>query len=164
MNRFVSNLILGFFILVLVVVYGIVKQPAIYSLTTPAAKDAMRQAVMPNGKVLDVTVADSEEERVQGLSGQESLPSNEGMLFIFPDTGQHGIWMKGMNFPIDILWLSEEGKIVNVVEDAPVPNSDSGSADIPIYNNAEPAKYVLETAAGTAETCDVEVGKKIVLS
>ena len=88
MNRFVSNLILGFFVLALVVVYGVAKQPAIYSLTTPAAKEGGRQVILPDGKVLNVVVADNEQEQVQGLSGKEDLPVDEGMLFIFPLT--HG--------------------------------------------------------------------------
>ena len=164
MNRLVSNLILGFFILALVVVYGVAKQPAIYSLTAPAVKDGGRQAVLPNGVVLNVAVADSEDERIQGLSGIENLSRDEGMLFIFPYSGQHGIWMKDMNFPIDILWLDEDGRVVDVVENVPVPPEGETDGSLPIYHNDDPAKYVLEAVAGTARGAGVEVGERVVLS
>ncbi len=164
MNRFVSNLILGFFILVLVVVYGVVKQPAIYSLTAPAVKNGDRQAVLPNGEVLNVAVADSEDERIQGLSGTDSLSQDEGMLFIFPYAGQHGIWMKNMNFPIDILWLDEDGKVVDVAENVPVPPEGETDGSLLIYHNDDPAKYVLEVTAGIAQGAGVEVGERVILS
>lgn len=164
MNRLISNLILGFFILVLVVVYSVVKQPAIYSLTTPAVKDGGRQAVLPNGAVINVAVADDESERIQGLSGVEKLPEDEGMLLAFPYAGQHGIWMKEMNFPIDILWLDEDGRVVNVVEHAPVPEEEKADSELVIYHNDEPAKYVLELAAGMARNAGIDVGARITLS
>ncbi len=164
MNRLVSNLILGFFVLALVAVYGVAKQPAVYSLTTPAVKEGGLQVVLPDGKVLDVVVADNEQEQVQGLSGKENLPADEGMLFVFPYAGQHGIWMKDMKFPIDILWLNEDGLVVNIVQNAPVPEEGKEENGLLVYNNVEPAKYVLEVAAGTAETSGIKMGKKIVLS
>lgn len=54
--------------------------------------------------VIQAELADTPEKRVQGLSGREKLGENEGMLFIFDESDYHGIWMKGMRFPIDIIW------------------------------------------------------------
>lgn len=162
MNRFVSNLILGIFILALVVVYGVAKQPAIYSLTSPAVREGERQAVLPDGSILNVAVADSEGERIQGLSGIQQLSRDEGMLFVFPYSGQHGIWMEDMNFALDILWLDEEGTVVDMIESAPVPSADDEK--LPIYHNVDPAKYVLEAAAGTVRTAGIEVGERVILS
>ncbi len=41
-------------------------------------------------------MADSPEERVQGLSGRRDVPSNYGLLFVFEEAGSPGFWMKDM--------------------------------------------------------------------
>ena len=57
-----------------------------------------------------VELATTETERVLGLGGRETLAQNAGMLFVFPHMALPGIWMKGMKFPLDIVWLIEEQK------------------------------------------------------
>ena len=52
-------------------------------------------------------LADTSSERTKGLSYRTEIPK-EGMLFIFPNKGIQGFWMKDMLFPIDILWLTDE--------------------------------------------------------
>ena len=68
------------------------------------------------------------------------------MLFVFPDNDQHGIWMKDMKFPIDIIWISENYNIVHVKKDA-TPESYPT-----VFKNSKPARYVLELPAGSIET------------
>ena len=61
-------------------------------------------------------VADTNALRKQGLSGRDGLMPNEGMLFIFPSKGTYGFWMKDMRFPIDIVWLDDAYRVVDVRE------------------------------------------------
>jgi uncharacterized membrane protein (UPF0127 family) len=97
-------------------------------------------------------VADTDAERIQGLSGRESLEEGRGMLFIFDTEARHGIWMKDMNFPLDIVWL-DAGKRVIWVEKNVSPDT---------YPNAfypkEPAKYVLELPSGSTERLSFDTG------
>ena len=65
---------------------------------------------------LQVTVADNKEERIKGLSGVSSLGDFEGKLFIFDESNYHGIWMKDMRIPIDILWFNEDLELVDYKE------------------------------------------------
>lgn len=81
----------------------------------------------------------------RGLSGRPSLGPNQGMLFIFPKEGFYSIWMKDMLFPIDIIWLDNNGQIVYVIENAKPCTFFS----CPIYKPAVPARYVLEAVPGT---------------
>lgn len=169
MNRLASNLILGFFVIVLVVVYGTFKQPSLLSIQMPSENVVNEptefvdtKITLPNGQTINAIVATSVEDRQQGLSGVESLASDAGMLFVFPDAGQHGIWMKEMNFPLDIVWLDETGRVVHVVEEAPVHDSLDG--ELPVYQSELPAKYVLEVTAGMADEAGIEVGDTITLS
>ena len=54
-----------------------------------------------------IEIAKTTAELTRGLSGRPTLAENSGLFFIFPNSGIHGIWMKDMDFPIDIIWLDE---------------------------------------------------------
>ena len=106
---------------------------------------------------LAVEVADTESLREQGLSGRDSLPEGQGMLFVFEQDGLWGIWMKDMRFPIDIVWADASGTVITIAPGiAPdtYPNS--------FYPTA-PARYVLELPAGFAAAHDIAIGSKIVI-
>ena len=69
-----------------------------------------------NGTPINVVLAETPAERVRGLSGRETLPQNEGMLFLFENTDYHAFWMKNMRFPIDIIWMDDDRVIVGIAE------------------------------------------------
>lgn len=71
-----------------------------------------RTSMVLYSDLYDLSVADTPKKRDQGLSGKEKLLPNTGMFFKFDELGQQGIWMKDMNFAIDILWLDEKCKVV----------------------------------------------------
>jgi uncharacterized protein len=108
--------------------------------------------VVIGGTSVRVELADTLDERVRGLSGRESLSEGEGMLFVFPEDGRYGFWMKDMNFSIDIIWLSSAGKVVHIAENVP-PDSYPAS-----FQPAEPARYVLEVPAGFAKAHNIALG------
>lgn len=97
------------------------------------------------GQTVRVELARSGAERARGLSGRDSLPEGTGMLFVFPQDGAYGFWMKDMRFAIDMLWLDVSGKVVHIVERA-APESYPRS-----FLPENPARYVLEVPAGFAE-------------
>jgi uncharacterized membrane protein (UPF0127 family) len=51
--------------------------------------------------------------RMQGLSRHKALENNDGLLIQFPFPFFWPIWMRGMQFPIDVLWLRHR-KIVDM--------------------------------------------------
>ena len=91
-----------------------------------------------------------------GLGGRQSLPDDRGMLFVFPEAGRHAFWMKDMLIPIDIIWISAEGRVVDVQTAQPEP----GVADPQLkrYIPSGEAKYVLEVRAGLAAEKGVRAG------
>lgn len=99
-----------------------------------------------DGVVFNVLVADTKPARIQGLSGRSSLGERQGMLFVFDENDQQGIWMKDMKFPIDIVWISENFRIVDIKRDA-TPESYPE-----VFTNVRPARYVLELPAGSIDT------------
>ncbi len=98
-----------------------------------------------------IILADNEEERIQGLSGKEKLSHDQGMLFIFPEMGNHGIWMKDMNFSIDIIWLDSKFQVVDFIENVS-PESYPN-----IFKPRKPAKYVLEMNNGFVKENGIKI-------
>jgi uncharacterized protein len=110
-----------------------------------------------NGQVR-AEIADSARERSRGLAGRASLADGQGMLFVFGDRAVREFWMKGMRFPIDILWI-DHGRVTGVERDAPVPAPATG---LPRYRSAGPADRVLEVPAGWAARHGVGRGDLVV--
>lgn len=95
-------------------------------------------------------VAGTPAEREKGLSGTRDLRQDQAMLFVYDSDGKWPIWMKDMNYAIDIVWLNKEKEVVYVVKNAP-PESYPYDQFVPKQN----ARYVLELPSGT-------VGKKAI--
>jgi uncharacterized membrane protein (UPF0127 family) len=102
-----------------------------------------------------VRVVSSGDEREKGLSGTASLARDKGMLFVFDEDKQWGIWMKDMNYAIDILWLDQSKTVVDMAE-----NATPASYPKTIFKPKVPARYVLELAAGSVSDASIAVGSK----
>ncbi len=107
---------------------------------------------------ITVDVADTPKKQTQGLSGRSSLAENSGMLFVFDRAGLWGIWMKDMNFPIDILWFDETFSVITIKENA-TPESYPN-----VFKPIASAKYVLEVPAGFVSSHNVTVGERATFS
>ncbi|HXK10804.1 MAG TPA: DUF192 domain-containing protein [Vicinamibacteria bacterium] len=117
---------------------------ALVSGAVAAASPAVVPLTLPSGKVLQAEVMVNDEDRAMGLMFRPSLPPDRGMIFVFETADFHGIWMKNCKFPIDILWLDEERKIVHVAEAVPPCKADP----CPVYSPMRRASYVIELNAG----------------
>lgn len=67
----------------------------------------------PSGDII-LTIATSSEDMERGLGNRDSLPENEGMLFEFVAPGSYSFWMKDMKFPLDIVWIDSQKKVIKV--------------------------------------------------
>ena len=103
--------------------------------------------------VYALELADSDEERYQGLSGRTNLGPNEGILFDFETPGSWGIVMRDMLIPIDIIWLDEAKTVVTIVKRAPPELGERK-----VYTPTEPARYVLELQAGAVDAAGIKLG------
>jgi uncharacterized membrane protein (UPF0127 family) len=122
-------------------------------------KQAYSSACFPDGSCLTLEVVETSADRARGLMHRESLPQEFGMLFEFGYDARHSIWMKNMRFPIDIIWLAKDGRVTDVLENAPPCESDP----CPTYLPREKSRYVLETNAGYARAHNTREGEKITL-
>ncbi|OGD67316.1 hypothetical protein A2442_00930 [Candidatus Campbellbacteria bacterium RIFOXYC2_FULL_35_25] len=104
-----------------------------------------------NNSSFRISIADTALERARGLSNKISLPKEEGLLFVFNEIGVYHFWMKDMNFPIDIIWIGEDYKIVYIKENA-LPESYPEK-----FNPNQPALYVLEINAGMVSENEIKI-------
>lgn len=111
-----------------------------------------------NNHSFQTTILRTDEERIRGLSGTKSLPSNKAMLFVFPYDATWTIWMKDMHFSIDIIWVNNSNKVVHMVKDA----QPSSYPDTIFKPNGD-ARYVIETISGTIEETGIKKGDTVTL-
>lgn len=106
------------------------------------------------GIPLSVVIADTEESRIQGLSGRKEIGAT-GMLFVFDEVDYHGIWMKDMFFPIDLIWIDENLTVIGI-EKGVRPDTYPRTFRPPL-----PAKYLIETTERYTETFGISVGDTV---
>ena len=99
-------------------------------------------------ETLTLETAVSTEAVAQGLSGRTKIPA-DGMLFVFPEADMRYFWMKNMNFPLDIIWLSDN-TIVGITYNATIPSENEREFPRTSYNSGQPADMVIEVEAGRA--------------
>jgi len=102
--------------------------------------------------LLNLEIADSVPERERGLSGRTALPEDSGLFFIFDNEDFHGIWMKEMLFPIDIIWMDSLLSVVHTEENI------SPDSFPEIFYPEQKALYVLEANAGFIEKHQIKLG------
>jgi len=106
---------------------------------------------------VQASLADSLSERIKGLSETPFLPEGVVKLFAFGVPGKHSMWMKDMNYPLDIIWTNEEGVIIHIEENiAPDTYPDS-------FSSPTPAWYVVETNAGFVAANNISRGDTVVI-
>jgi uncharacterized membrane protein (UPF0127 family) len=110
------------------------------------------------GEVINLELAKTPAEREQGLSGRPFLSTNQGMLFIFPESGRPGFWMKDMNFPLDIVWLQSRRIVDLTVEIQPPVGQNE---PLKIYRPQVDVNRVLEIPSGTIERLGLKIGDEV---
>ncbi len=107
-------------------------------------------------KQVAVEIADSRAEQEKGLGERDSLAWGSGMYFSYSRPGFFGFWMKGMRFPIDIVFL-RDGRIVDLYSQVPFEKGGNG----PTIRPRSLVDAVLEVPAGFAAASGWQVGDRV---
>ncbi|MBT4153278.1 MAG: DUF192 domain-containing protein [Candidatus Magasanikbacteria bacterium] len=105
---------------------------------------------------LHVQIAHTPKQWHRGLGKKETIAPYDGMLFLFPFSRRHGIVMRDMGFPIDIVWL-DRGTIIDIAPQAQ-PQPEAAEADLYVYYPRMDATMVLELEAGKAAKIGLKIG------
>jgi len=108
---------------------------------------------------VNVSVADNDTERMQGLMFVEEMPRYNGMLFIFSDEDERSFWMKNTQIPLDIIFIDEHMMVINVEEAE--PGGDVPDSELPRYKSNGPCMYVIELNIGVCEEHGIVAGTEV---
>ncbi len=100
---------------------------------------------------LDIEIADTREDITQGMMYRTQMAENRGMLFLMEDTKIQSFWMLNTLIPLDIIFLGEDRRIINIAADTPPKSIESVSS-------TAPARYVLEVNGGYAAKKGLQPG------
>lgn len=105
--------------------------------------------------VVHAEVAASQDAQIAGLSGRSYLPIDRGMLFTFATPGSYAFTMRGMEFPLDIIWINQ-GTIVHIAHRVP-PGQETIDPGVT-------ATEVLEVRSGTARGAGWRIGDSVAIT
>lgn len=111
------------------------------------------------GKSFSVEIADTQEKQVLGLMFRDTMPADEGMIFIFPNEAPRSFWMKNTRIPLDIMYFDKDLIMVSISANTPPCRVNR----CPSYPSIKPAMYVLELNAGTASELGVGPGDRLLI-
>ena len=108
--------------------------------------------LMLGGERFSAYLARTDDELEKGLSGRSGLDREEAMVSAFRTPGNYAVWMPGMLFPIDVLWLDSRGVIIQEM-------GDMTPASYPQKFSAGPkTSSVIELPVGTIERLGLKNG------
>ena len=107
------------------------------------------------GQTVYASIATTDETRALGLSYTSALPPDVVKVFVFATDERWSFWMKGMEYSIDIVWVTATGTIAHIETDvspATYPKSFTPSIS---------ARYVIETVPGLFAGQNLKVGDRV---
>ncbi len=119
-------------------------------------KHPLSGTVTVNNTVFVVDLALNPLEKEKGLGFRKSLPAKHGMLFVYDHKEQYMFWMKGMQFPLDFLWINGN-IIVDITRDVQPPKG----LNMNMVKPNVPVDKILEINAGETDTFNIQVGDKV---
>lgn len=106
-------------------------------------------------KVFTLEIAETPDDRYDGLADDPDLADNEGMIFIFEGDGPHPMVMRGMEIPLDIVHVNGEG-VINTIATAEPGDAFEFEGDVN-------SRYVIEVGAGEIQKAALYPGSRIKL-
>src|SRR3989338_8632999 len=107
--------------------------------------------------VIKVEIAETTAEQVKGLAGRAEICETCGMLFEYSDYQIRNFWMKGMQFPLDVIWILND-EIVGIEKNVQILDSADETSRI---KSPKVVNRVLEVQIGRADQYGLEAGDKI---
>ncbi|MEZ5758967.1 MAG: DUF192 domain-containing protein [Emcibacteraceae bacterium] len=117
-------------------------------------RDTLSIKTADNVYNFDIELALDDNHRQYGLMYRDHLPEMSGMLFIYDRARNIAMWMKNTFIPLDIVFIDEAGKIINIAKSAK-------PKDLSQIPSKGPAKAALELNGGLTDKLGINVGDEI---
>ncbi|MCX6702611.1 MAG: DUF192 domain-containing protein [Candidatus Wolfebacteria bacterium] len=111
------------------------------------------------GKTFRLEIARTDEKRNEGLGYRNSMPEDEGMIFLLDGVERGEIWMKGMRFPLDVIWLYDKKVVGIMVNIKTEPLTED--KDLKLYSPSSPANAFIELNAGEVAKTSLRAGDSV---
>ena len=121
------------------------------------------QKITIKGKEYELELALTSNQRYQGLSDRKAIADDGGMLFVFQDASVLSFVMRKCLVPIDIIYLSPNGRIV-AMHEMQVQPYNTDESDLKSYSSVYPAQFAIELKAGSIKALGLKEGDKIELT
>ncbi|MEO5844033.1 MAG: DUF192 domain-containing protein [Caldimonas sp.] len=102
---------------------------------------------------INAELASTPRQREIGLMFRTAMPTNDGMLFVFDQSGQQCFWMRNTLIPLSIAFLGDDGGIVNIEEMKP--------QTLESHCSVKPVRFVLEMNQGWFAKRGIKPGSKL---
>lgn len=117
-----------------------------------------KQKIKIGSKIIQVEIAKTPDQHQYGLMNRNSLPENNGMLFIFENEQTLSFWMKNTFIDLSIAYIDKNKQIVDIQEMKATNQMMVG--DLPSYPSAKPALYALEMNKDWFKKNKIKIGQK----
>lgn len=153
--------------LICLLVLGLLYVPKKVSISNPSPSPTAVSQLNPKtpqkplhigSTVIQAETRKTEAEQELGLSWRTSMGANEGMAFVYNFPQQVLYWMKGMQFPLDFIWV-KQGKVIETSENVPAPLTENSK--IYTISPQQQVDIVIEVNAGFVKTHGVKVGDEV---
>jgi uncharacterized membrane protein (UPF0127 family) len=114
----------------------------------------LKQGTLDTVRIIDIEIADTPDERSQGMMYRSEITDDKGMLFIFERSEERQFWMKNTKVSLDIMFADENFQIVTIYKHT-TPYSE---ASLPSFKNA---KYVIEVSGGFTNRYHIAEGDQV---
>ena len=119
------------------------------------------ELVTPTGVKINTTLAISESDQNQGLSGirEDDFEDNQGMLFFYTEDFEKYFWMPDTYFDLDLFYLDKDLKIIDIVRRAPHYVGRANPEYIPRIRGVW-CRHVLEMKSSSPIAKTLKIGDK----
>ena len=114
---------------------------------------------LPGGQIIKAETAVDTRDMLRGLMFRASLAPGHGMLFVHPVNGNYSYWMYQTYIPLDMIWMDENHRIVELVESA--PPCKTVASKCAHFGGHETARFVLELNGGSIRKFGLKKGETI---
>ena len=129
----------------------------------------LTETIEIQGERFTLEIALDDVSRIRGLQGRTTIPSDGGMLFVFPDAQARSFWMADCLVDIDLIFLDPRGRVTATHQmKVETPQGEDESrlayqARLRGYFSVYPAQFAIELAAGSINRLDVRFEQRIEL-
>jgi uncharacterized membrane protein (UPF0127 family) len=120
----------------------------------------MTPVTLPNGSIIQAELRQTPEEAATGMMFRPELPPDNGMLFVFETIEPRAFWMYRTLHPLDMVWLDENKRVVEIHENAP-PCPTLDARQCPSFGGVASSLYTLELPAGQVIRRGLKVGDQL---